>query len=635
MKSLSIIQIILIQGLLFCATASAEVILGENPDRAKLQPPELPTIRSRELALPRDTKYVVRIIYLIPSNRTPQANAEKILQKYGLRVQGWFREHMERLGFGPKAFEFETETDGVVPKVNMARVAEPDTYFHDLDYGTQWGKILGGIASAGFPSFQPGEVFLVIAETHIQQANGSILGSSVFFGGAGLVDSGVGLVTGETLARMPGPFLVDDRPYNGLTIPTIGSFPLVANVTFQPFEGTTISSISSSGQGGAAHELGHGFGLSHDFRNDTNFNGNLLGNGFRGLRGVFYPEHYPNEEVRLSSASALHLNNNRFFNARHIFTDNIPPVVNILTSGTVIPKNGLFQVKFTASENESSLAGAILLRNGEVAADMQLSGNFVEKTISTYLYEPGVPYVWEVLVYDTEGNRVISRGVELTAASGFNRAPIPYVGFSKTRVKVGEEVILNAGGSGDPDGPSSMIRVEWDLDGDGLPDTPSTTAKEHKTSYFKPGVIQVTARLTDINGNVSDSMPIGVRVDPPVLNDRVSFVPMGSTLSSTDEAGGCPSGDFGKFSFEAILKNTTDRELSDLHVEIEELSNENLLRTEERLLMTGEIFPISRTENYADGILSSGESVDVPIEICLNMRKPFRLLVNVLGMNEG
>ncbi|MFZ1746279.1 MAG: PKD domain-containing protein [Nitrospirales bacterium] len=635
MKTMSIIQVILLQGLLFCATASAEVILGENPDRAKLQPPELSKIRGGELALPGDTKYVVRIIYLIPSNRTPQADAEKILQKYGLRVQGWFREHMERLGFGPKSFEFETEADGIVPKVNMAHVAEPDTYFHDFDYGAQWGKILGGIASAGFPSFQPGEVFLVIAETHIQQAGGSFLGSSVFFGGAGLGDSGVGVVTGETLARMPGPFLIDDRPYNGLTIPTIGSFPLVASVTFPSYEGTTISSTSSSAQGGAAHELGHGFGLSHDFRNDGNFNGNLLGNGFRGLRGVFYPERYPNDDVRLSSASALQLNNNRFFNARHIFTDNIPPVVNILTSGTVIPQNGLFQVKFTASENQSSLAGAVLLRNGEVVADMQLSGNFVEKVISTYLYDPGVTYVWEVIVYDTEGNRVISNGVELAVASGVNRAPIPSVRFSKTRVKVGEEVILNAGGSSDPDGPSSLLRVEWDLDGDGLSDTTSTTAKEHKTSYSKPGVIQVTARLTDINGNVSESMPIGVRVDPPVLNDFVSFVPIGSTFSSTDEAGDCPSGDFGKLSFEATLKNTTDRELSDLHVEIEELSNDNLLRTEERLLMIGEIFPISRTEDYADGILSSGESVAVPIRVCLNTRKPFRLLVNVLGMHEG
>ncbi|MEO8324852.1 MAG: hypothetical protein ABI618_03325 [Nitrospirota bacterium] len=540
---------------------------------------------------------------------------------------------MERLGFGPKAFEFETEADGVVPKIHMARVAEPDTNFHDLDYGAQWSKLLDGIASVGFPSFQPGEVFLVIAETHIQQADGSFLQSSVFFGGAGASDSGVGMVTGETLARMPGPFLVDDRPYNGLTIPTIGSFPLVANVTFQYFEGTTVSSNSSSAQGGAAHELGHGFGLSHDFRNDQNFNGNLLGNGFRGLRGVFYPDRYPDDDVRLSSASALHLNNNRFFNARQIFTDNIPPVVNILSSGTVIPQNGLFPVRFTAVENQSSLAGAILLRDGNVVADMQLSGNLVEKVISTYLYEPGVTNVWEVIVYDTEGNRVISTGVQLTAASGFNRAPIPYVGFSKTRVKVGEEVILNAGESGDPDGPSSLIRVEWDLNGDGVPDTTPTTAKEYKTSYSRPGVIQVSARLTDINGNVSDSMPIGVRVDPPVLNDRVSFVPIGSTFSSTDETGGCPSGDFGQFSFEATLNNTSDRELSDLHLEIEELSNNNLLRTEDRLLMTGEIFPISRNNDYADGILRSGESVDVPIRVCLNMRKPFRLLVNVLGMN--
>jgi hypothetical protein len=186
------------------AIAPVDSVLGEDPARRELAPAtDLRVFEAFAVA----NDYKLRIVYMIPSNRSPQPQAEAILQEYVLRMQNWSSDHMERLGYGEKTFKYETEADGITPLVNLAFVAGVDTDFHGT-YLERWSKILGGIASAGFPPWQNGELLLVVAETHVQLTDGSILEGSTFFGGAGTNYSGVGMVTGETLARSSEAFLV-------------------------------------------------------------------------------------------------------------------------------------------------------------------------------------------------------------------------------------------------------------------------------------------------------------------------------------------------------------------------------------------------------------------------------------------
>lgn len=491
------------------AAARYKAVFGENPARQDLVPFS-EDLRPR--ILEASETYWLRIIYMIPSNRSPQPGAEETLQDYVVRKQNWLSEHMERLGYGPKTFQYEVESDGRTPKVNFVYVAQPDTYFHG-DYLERWSNVLSGIADAGYPPWQRGELMLVVPEMHVQLEDGSFLESSVFFGGAGTNFSGVGMVTGETLARFSKAFLTDDRLYDGLVIPEMGPYPLVENVSFPWFEGSTLSSTSSSAQGGALHELGHGLGLWHDFRNDVNFNGNLMGNGLRGIRGAIFPDLYPHDDTRLATGSALLLNYSRFINLEDTFSDDIPPEVEILTSGTVIPQGGLCQLDFTAWDADSSLGGAILIRAGGVVADIPLDADEVSSSISTYDYIPGVEDGWRLLVFDTQGNRTLSPKAVVTCAEGFNRAPRPFIEVSKSRIKVWEKVILDARGSSDPDGDFSQLMVEWDVDGDGIFDTEPSTAKTYNTVYTKPGTYQIIARLTDEQGDSSLSMPLGIRVE--------------------------------------------------------------------------------------------------------------------------
>ena len=92
---------------------------------------------------------------------------------------------------------------------------------------------------------------------------------------------------------------------------------------------------------------------------------------------------------------------------------------------------------------------------------------------------------------------------------------------------------------------------------------------------------------------------------------------------------GCPSGIVGKFVFDATLTNIIDEGLGNLLVEVAEVSRGNLLLTNIGLIGQGRRFEIPKNDDYADGLLSLNEIVNVPFTVCLKKRKPFRLFVNV------
>ena len=117
-----------------------------------------------------------------------------------------------------------------------------------------------------------------------------------------------------------------------------------------------------------------------------------------------------------------------------------------------------------------------------------------------------------------------------------------------------------------------------------------------------------------------------------LVNDRVTFEPLESTFHTTTTSTRCPSGFSGTFSFDARLTNIRDRSLTDLIVEVVELTNENLLQNGEGGPGgVGAILIVPETDDFLDGGLAHQEFVDVPFVICLKEVEPFRFFVNVFG----
>ena len=101
---------------------------------------------------------------MIPSNRSPQADGVENLQ-HSLRLfQDWFRDQMDRNGFGSKTFRMETESDGVTPAVHVVHVDPTD----ELLRANPWGDMSMAAMEAGVPLWAPGQVWLLVPEMHVQ-----------------------------------------------------------------------------------------------------------------------------------------------------------------------------------------------------------------------------------------------------------------------------------------------------------------------------------------------------------------------------------------------------------------------------------------------------------------------------------
>jgi len=114
-----------------------------------------------------------------------------------------------------------------------------------------------------------------------------------------------------------------------------------------------------------------------------------------------------------------------------------------------------------------------------------------------------------------------------------------------------------------------------------------------------------------------------------VANTLVTFQPVPSSFSSTPDAVGCPVGSVGKFHFQARLTDMEAPSLFGVVVQVANISGGNQLLTGSGLLTTSGVFAVPETAAYADGVLSLGETVDVPFTVCLDARRSFTLFVDV------
>jgi hypothetical protein len=117
---------------------------------------------------------------------------------------------------------------------------------------------------------------------------------------------------------------------------------------------------------------------------------------------------------------------------------------------------------------------------------------------------------------------------------------------------------------------------------------------------------------------------------PPVINTRVTFVPDQSTIRTLPVTS-CPSFAVGEFHFSATLTNISTSPVSDLLIQVAQLTNGNQILIQP--------FPNGRTgvegaileELFRLSPLVPGDHYDVQFVICLANTNPFSFFVDVLG----
>ena len=230
---------------------------------------------------------MVRIIYFIPKDRTAQSDMWTKLNTLIRDVQDFYADQMEANGYGRKTFTFETdENDETV-------VYRVDGKFSDLYYHTNTSQKIRAEVANNFDMKK--DVYLIVAEVSsqaIDQKDVCGVGGSNWLGL-------------EHQIKSQGGYAV---------IPASGRcFDIDAGLVL------------------TAHELGHAFGLDHDFRDDS------------------YIMSYGDSPDQFSKCATEWLSVSRFFNTDQTAFNDLT-TLQLLTSETYPPNATNFSILFQITD---------------------------------------------------------------------------------------------------------------------------------------------------------------------------------------------------------------------------------------------------------------------------------------------
>jgi hypothetical protein len=466
------------------------------------------------LAIDEIGDYTVRCAYLIPNDRSAQANAEAYYQDWFMLGREWYADQMERYGFGDSdldyTFRLEDEGDGETPVIHFVYLSEDRDDLLDVYGNGDPGLIYDAALDAGVPVDSDEEIWVLVAHLHEMQSDGSIEGGIAL----GSPENGVAYLSGGSLAFSTS-FLTNDDEYDGVTHLPLGPYEMVQDVTWAWWQGDVFSRVTACTVYGWMHELGHAFTLAHCPLNDLDLNDTLMGTGTGGYRGWLNPGSYSNNYMHLCYGTAAFLNISPYFTSPAVVSDEYDtPSVNVTTSGNVTPHDGVIDIAFTASDGDG-LAFANLYTNGELVGSMELSGTYVSTQFETAWWTAGENNDYQVEVWDADGNRedCWNHNTTVYPATGYNEAPIPNIRIWPTTADVDETVTLNGSGSYDPDWSPGYLDFEWDVDGDGTYDIGPSTNDSATTSYDTAGSYLIYLRVTDSEDGQSVSSPFVIVVE--------------------------------------------------------------------------------------------------------------------------
>ena len=247
----------------------------------------------------------VRMIYFLPNDRPYRADVVQRMKEDILKVQTFYAEQMEAHGYGKATFRVETDAQGE-PMVHRVDGRHPDSHYLDDTNVTVHDEIdLGFNLEAN--------VYLIAIDNSITSREGIGMGG-------GRVVAGVGIRSGKN----GGYALCSDE----------FSFVVVA------------------------HELGHVFGLWHDFR-----------------EGAYIMSYGPGQS-RLSACHAEYLSVHPYFNLNTSTEEGEPPTIELISPRTYPAGSQSVPVRLKVNDSDGLRQLFLFVNDGiQVKACRGLAGD--------------------------------------------------------------------------------------------------------------------------------------------------------------------------------------------------------------------------------------------------------------------
>lgn len=470
-----------------------------------MRPRLRPWILALLLCCPALAAPIVRVGYVVPSDRVPQPHWQRAAEELLREARRFYASEMEIQGFGPLTFQAEETPEGalathLIPAALTA--AELSEGGHGA-YRTNlyWDRTIEAARAGGVEPWVDDEVLLLFAEAHVQEPNGGIEFRTAQ--GAGTPTTGVAVVSADALAVAQPGLLSDLRPWRGLVLDFLGP-NILTDDAFPWYEGNAVGSLAATRTGAVAHELGHCFLLQHTYLNDANFDGLLMGNGFRGWRGWHDPASFPEEDVRLDRANACTLALSRFLRP-HAPTLGDPPRIVAPTAEAEATieatiEDGCVVVPYRVEDAGGGGIALVTLANGVGRNGVGLVAHAewpehpasAEGRLRTSLTEAGSADTWQLTVFDASGNTA-ERQWTLRIPEGANLAPAAFIRTPANLLTVGQETWFDGSPTRDPE--DGAVTFSWSFgDGD------SAEGEWVAHAFERAGLYEVTLRARDPEG---------------------------------------------------------------------------------------------------------------------------------------